>query len=162
MNLYEYDKQIELLLQESIDPETGEIKSETAFDLFEKMEGDKKQKMLNIGKYIKSESYKIDAFKEEKKRLESRMSVLVNKTDRLKQYLLDHFDEKIEDEQISISTRKSQSVCIINSELVPSNFIKELLVRSIDKTGLKNELKKNPESLKDCAIIETKFNIQLK
>jgi len=162
MNLYETNIEIEKALQNAIDPETGEIVNNEAFDLFEHLQGEKKQKMLNVAKYIKSQSYMVDAYKAEKKRVEEKMVTLNNKIERLKSYLMDHFDEKIEDEQVKISVRKSQSVNITNPELVPSDFVIEKTVRSISKADLKKALSKDPESLKDCAVIETKENIQIK
>lgn len=122
MNLYEQTKQLEFLLMSAIDIETGEILSESKLELFEQMDGQRDEKILNLGKYIKEQKIYLSALKAEKQRIDAKKKVCENNIARLTRYLFENWkDEKISDDQIQLK-RNIGTVQIKDSSLIPEAF----------------------------------------
>ena len=76
-------------------------------------------------------------------------------------YLLKLFKiEKMKTEINELSYRKSEAVVLVDETLIPTEFKKEKVSISIDKTEIKKALKEGKEI--PWAVIETRQNLQIK
>lgn len=76
-------------------------------------------------------------------------------------YLLKLFKiEKMKTEINELSYRKSEAVVLVDETLIPTEFKKEKVSVSIDKTEIKKALKEGKEI--PWAVIETRQNLQIK
>ena len=81
--------------------------------------------------------------------------------DRKIDYLLKLFKiEKMQTEINELSYRKSEAVILTDEEAIPSEYKKEKLTISVDKTEIKKAIKAGTEV--PGAIIETRQNLQIK
>lgn len=144
MKLYEIDAQIEKLIEQNMDPETGEL---TNTEEIEALAMEKEKKAENIALWIKDLEAEINALKAERDSFSKRISVAQNKEESLKRYLeLCLNGEKLETTRCRVSYRTSKSV-----EVDEDSFIRwaatnrdEFLrykMPEIDKTALKEALK---------------------
>jgi len=112
MKLYEIDEAIDSIIQQLVNPETGEINPVVEAEI-EQLEQEKENKLVNLGLLIKNTVAFIEASKAEERRLRERRQSAEKKIEWLKKYLLDHLDgDKIDLPQIRISTRNSKAVQI--------------------------------------------------
>lgn len=162
--LYEINKEIEKLIDEYVDIETGELLPE-AEQRLDELQLARQEKIVNIGLFVKNINYYIETIKAEKKRLAFLEKTATNKLEFLKNYLKYNLEpgEKIQSPQLNISWRKSVSVeetDAFNIELIEKSFPN--LIR-IKKELDKMEAKK---ILKDVNIVGLKLveknNIQIK
>lgn len=145
LRLYEITSELELvdtmIDKWAIDHE-GDITDFPLNDELDKLEGERKEKLVNIALYMKSLQAEAKAFKEEKSRLQAKERALNSKAERLKGYIEHNINEgeKIEDVKATISWRKSQKViveCMLDD--LPEEFIK--IDKSARLDAIKKELK---------------------
>jgi len=136
MKLYE----IKQKLKESIDwALSSEDPTEAIHDI-EKLEYEKIEKVLSIGKYIKNLTYDKTALKMEEDHLKERRRTIENKIQRLKDYLTYAVPgETFEDPQCKLSWRKSQKLHIADWAVVPEQFQKVKI--EPDRTALTKAFK---------------------
>ena len=140
MKLYEINEQIQNILNDFVDEETGEIKENVIADI-DKLQEEKQSKALNIAKYIKNLTAESEAIYKEETSLKSRRNKLDKQIERLSEYLvLNISGEKIKDAQIEISWRKSQFIEITNADILPKIFTAEKIVSIPDKKAIKNAI----------------------
>ncbi len=150
MKLYEINDRIyELLNQEIIDPETGEILDVNGFDQLKELELARDVKIENTGLFIKNLDADVAALKEEEKRLAERRKVKENKLNWTKRFL-DEFlksegEMKFETALVKLSFRKSESVAIADESLIPDEFIKTEIIKNPIKNDIKKALKAGHE-----------------
>jgi hypothetical protein len=167
MNLYEIDSKLNNLIESSFDEETGEILEGT--DLASaigstKMELTKKiEACACFQKNLASDAEEID---KEIQNLTARKKSTERKAEWLKNYLSNYLQgigkNKFETPKCKISFRKSQSLVVTNEEEVPKEFKKEKVTISIDKTMIKDYLKKNPSLTVNGTELVNNNNIQIK
>ncbi len=150
MKLYEINDRIyELLNQELIDPETGEILDVNGFDQLKELELARDVKIENTGLFIKNLDADIAALKEEEKRLAERRKVKENKLNWTKQFLSDFLKSenvpKFETAKLKLSFRKSESVGITDESLIPEKYIKTEIITNPMKAEIKKALKAGRE-----------------
>lgn len=154
MTLYEINKQIEDLIEKSIDPETGEFNLDE--QTFESLQIAKEQKIENIALFIKNLTAEAKAIKEEEQNLASRRKSIENKTERLKTFLSDALNgESFKTARASITWRKTKSV-EVDDDFVDWAMINDSsLLRFSDPVADKIALKKALASGEDipCARI---------
>lgn len=161
MHLYEIKNEyIELLESIEYDAETGEMINA---DRVEEIEGEFKDKAEAIACYIKDLEAEAEAIKAEQKKRMAKATAKLNKAEYLKGYLKDTMlaleMNKFETDKCEVKFRKSQSVNILNEELIPMDFKKEEITYKVDKTAIKNFIKDGGEVR--GAVLETKQNIQI-
>lgn len=147
LKLYEINDQIEILFLEiAIYAENNDGEIPAALDIeLEKLTIEKEKKVLDIARYIKSLKAEAEAIKNEMEKLKKRYNMNKNYANRLKQYLkvILHTGEKYKDSNTLLSWRKSETVKIINENIIPDIYFK------IEKTPIlsmiKTELKKGIE-----------------
>lgn len=150
MKLYEINDRIyELLNQEIIDPETGEILDVNGFDQLKELELARDVKIENTGLFIKNLDADIAALKEEEKRLAERRKAKENKANYTKQFLSDFLKNeevsKFETARCKLSFRKSESVAIDDESLIPDEYIKTETIKNPMKNDIKTALKAGKE-----------------
>ena len=142
MSLYEIDRAMEMALvkalEESVDPETGEI-LQGGFEEFEQLSEARELKLENIGAYIKNLSAQVTMLKTEEDNLKERRQATEKKIERLKGYvsnsLINANQSKFESPKVAFSFRRSTKVEVVNLDLVPEEYIKTEI-----KQGKKDEL----------------------
>ena len=156
MKLYEINAEIERLINEGIDLETGELT--ISDELYEMMKA-KDEKIENIVLLIKNSLSNVSELKAEKDKLAERERIEKNKVERLKQFLTDVLcGEKFETARCKVTYRKSVAVEIADGTELPKEYLK--IKVEPDKTALKDALKNGAE-VKGCVLVE-RSNIQIK
>ena len=85
----------------------------------------------------------------------------ISSADKQIDYLLKLFKiDKLKTEINELSYRKSEAVVLVDETLIPTEFKKEKVSVSIDKTEIKKALKEGEEI--PWAVIETRQNLQIK
>ena len=116
MKLYEIDSQITDLIDQAIDPETGEINEEVYTEL-EKLQMERDRKIENIVLWIKDLNAEALAIKTEKNALAQRQAQAEKKAESLKKYLAYALKgEKFKTARCTVSYRKSEAVEIVDEE----------------------------------------------
>ena len=157
MKLYEINQSIQDIL-DCVDPENGEI-SDILNNALTELEMAKSEKVLSIGKYLKSIDAEAKALAEEIKNLQGRKRVLDAKYEHIKNYLIANAaGESYKDTQCVISWRKSETVSIVCLEQIDDEFFQ--IKREISKTLIKDAIKAGREVL--GAEITVNNNIQIK
>ena len=167
--LYDINFAIDQLLEsnlqadeEVIDGETGII--DTVANTLDRLDIDFKDKVDNIGCFIKNLNADIDAIKNEEKKLAERRKVKENLVERLKNYLTDNLTiagySKFETARCALSFRKSKQVEINENVRLPEAFIQTKVVEQPDKKALKEAIE-NGMLIDGVSIVE-KSNIQIK
>lgn len=161
MNLYQIDQQIEALIQESVDLETGEILPDASAKL-DVLIQDKNQKIINTAKFIKNRSAFVDAMKGEIKKLSERIKSEESKMSWLEDYVKHYmaYGEKYEDPQCVVSLRKTSRVEVGDINLIPSNYRREKVEVSADKKAIAEAIKSG-STVNGAQLIET-FSLQIK
>jgi Siphovirus Gp157. len=165
MKLYEInDKIYELLNQEIMDPETGEILDINGFDQLKELEIERDTKIENTGLFIKNLEVDVSALKEEERRLAERRKVKENKLNWTKRFLDEFLKSedvaKFETPKVKMSFRKSESVNIFETAILPDEYIHEKTEYIPDKTAIKKAIKSG--AVVDGAELVESQNLQVK
>lgn len=172
-NLYEINSKLMTIFEDGFDIETGEILE--GYDL-EKALNDCEleliEKVDNIASFIKSLKAEAEAIKTEKQKLDQRMKIKNNKADRLMNYLDNYFKQtsdvtkfkKIETPRNVISYRKSESIVIDDLNKIPTEFIRDRVIKEndVDKTKIKNFLKTDSENVIEGVHLQENRNLSIK
>lgn len=159
MKLYEIKNEIESI-SNWLDPETGEF-MDGGLEYLDSIEIERKEKILSIAKKIDVMKAEEEAIKNKVKILSQRARAVSNAADRLKTYIANAMreGEKLKDEEIQISWRKSESVDVFGDPAnLPAEFLKFKI--DVDKTSLKKALK-DGLACNDAKLIE-KNNLIIK
>lgn len=161
--IFEIDRQIAELLDNSIDPETGEFLLDEG--LLEKLSMERDRKIENLLMYYKDCLASAAAIKTEIDALTARKQVLENKAERLANYADSVLKgDRFETAKVKVSYRNSTPVEVSEGCLEWLKVNRDDLLKykepDIDKKKLKKALE-NGEEIKGAAIV-TKRNIQIK
>lgn len=168
MKLYEITKEVkafEELYLECIDEETGEIKnSEVLEELQKGIEKELEKKSSGLIKYFKNEESTLETIDEEIKRLHGLKKAKEKKIKDFKNFVIYNLSnmgvKKIETELGNLSLRTSKAVEILNEELIPKEFITEVIEKKISKADIKKALDSGVEVA--GATIKENLNLQIK
>lgn len=159
MTLYEINNELERLMAEAVDEETGEI-NEVALEQIENMQMAWEEKVENIGCYIKNLRADAEAIKQEKMNLGKRQQSMEHKADRLESYLNEMMVGKtFNSPRLAISYRKSASVHCEDIFRVPDEYLR-YKEPELDKKAVKEAIK-NGEEVPGCYLEETR-SMQIK
>ena len=163
MRLFEYSQEFnslnQLLQEDEINPETGEIinNDEAIKQLFDELELNLAEKLNNSERYIIDTLSQSDTLKKEAKRLNERAKVLANKADRVKELMKDAVlatgEKKITTDLFNFSIRSSKSVHIDDLDELSREYVK--MTRTANKTLIKKALA-DGEEIPGCSMIENK------
>ena len=160
MNLYQIDREIEEVLMNLVDDETGEV-DEEKLEQLNQLNVDRKEKIENCVLFAKSLRADGDAIMNESNALKERASRKFNKAERILQYVdMSLNGEKFETERCLVTYRPSQAVEILNEELIPDELCVYKTERKPSKADIKKLLKSGKE-VKGAILVERK-NMQVK
>lgn len=132
-------------------------------DELTKLQMAKDEKRENIALYIKNIEAEAAAVKTERQVFDERYKRLMNKANRLREYLTADLDgEPFKTNRVAISFRKSESVNIVDEDAVPDRFLDISVVRKPVKANIKQYLKEAEAKGEKVpwAKLEVKKNIQ--
>lgn len=155
-SLYEINQAIMDCMMENTDMETGEILNTAQLDSLQ-MELD--SKLEGIGCWIKNLEAEAAAYKAEKDAFAARQKAAENKAASLKKYLTDFLRGcPFETLRVKVSFRKSESLEVSESAIVPEEFLKYTV--DVNKAELKKAVKAG--LVLDGVQLVQKQNIQIK
>lgn len=144
-----------------IDEETGELLN---LEQLEQIQGEFDDKASNIALYIQELQAQAEAIKNKSESLKDRQKSTTNKAERLKAYLSDMMNRagktKVETDDVRISFRKSESVEILDQQLIPEEYINARLTVTPDKVSIKKAIKSG-QNIEGAILIENQ-NLQIK
>ncbi len=116
--------------------------------LLESITGDIKEKCINIGYIIQNFELNLEALDSHVKKMQEKQYKLMTKINTLKSYLKNNLEtcdiKKIESPYFNISIKiNPAAVKIENENLLPNQYFKEIIKRSIDKKTISEDLKNN-------------------
>ena len=160
MNLYQIDREIEEVLMNLVDDETGEV-DEEKLEQLNQLNVDRKEKIENCVLFAKSLRADGDAIMNESNALKERASRKFNKAERILQYVdMSLNGEKFETERCLVTYRPSQAVEILNEDALEDRFFRVKTDRKPDKTSIKKALKAG--EVVTGAVLVDKLNMQVK
>ena len=158
-SLYEINKSIEELTEKMVDPETGEINEEVMAQL-EQLDMDMDEKLENYGLVMKQLMAEASILIDESKALKRRAEVKLNKYGRMEQLVkMVQNGKPKEYKRVKFGFRPSQSVEVVNEELVPDEYC----IFKTDRKPQKREIKKllnEGKEVPGCVLVEHE-NLQL-
>ena len=162
MNIYELKAQFSKL---QVMIENGDFTEEELQDTFESLDFDLEEKAENYGLVIKNLESQANGLDAELKRLSERKSSIAKNIKRMQDNLLDAMVEtknlKFSTPHFAFGTRKSTSVGIfVGTDKLPSEYVKEKISLSADKTAIGKALKAGKE-VYGAELIE-KLNFSMK
>ena len=155
MTLYEINEQIQNILENCYDPETGEIYDEELMVQYDSLRLQREEKAENVACYIKNLRAESAAIKEEAKKLAARAKSAENKADHLEDYLQYCLQgEKLNTTRCAVSYRKSKKVEFDENRLfeVPEKYLR-YKDPELDKKAVTEALKAG-EEVPGCKLVE--------
>jgi len=163
MTLFNYSQEFnslnQLLQEDEVNPETGEIinNDEAIKQLFDELELNLAEKLENSQRYIIDTLSQANTLKVEATRLNQRAKVLANKAERVKELMKDAIlatgEKKITTDLFNFSIRSSKSVHIDDLEELSREYVK--MTRTANKTLIKKALSEG-EEIAGCSMVENK------
>ena len=166
LKIYEIPSQIQAALNAlEVDEETGEI---VGWDKLEALTESATTKIANCARFLQYAQVQIDAMKDAEEKIKARRQSAQNFVDKLSvkvvQALLAMPDgkRKIEEPDIKVSTRKSESVSLDDESLLDKKFVKVEVItkQSPDKKAIKEAIKAG-EEVKGAHLC-TNYSLQIK
>lgn len=163
MTIFEIDRQILEMVENSVDPETGELVLDE--EKLEKLSMEKDRKIENLLMLYKDTLAQADAIKSEVDALAERQKSLMNKAERLKTFAgVVLRGEPFETAKVKVSYKNSESVETTEEFIAWAKANRDDLLRykepEADKKKIKEALK-NGDSLRGASIV-TKQGMQIK
>lgn len=159
MTLYEIDAEILALMDQAVDPETGEI-NESVYEDLDRLQMDREHKVEAIALAYKNAKADAEAYKAEKMSFAKKQSAAENNAERLKNYLAYALNgEKFKTSKVSVSYRKSETVNYTDIDMVPKQYIR-YKDPEVDKVNLKDALKMGAKI--PGVWLEEKQNVQVR
>lgn len=162
MKLYEISEHLQTLIDNAIDPETGEFDESLSGEL-DCLQGALEDKALNIAAYIVGMQRFSEALKAEQAKLAARRKSVDSQIDWLSDYLNHNLnnDNPIQNECVRISWRKSERVHLnVPDSEIDERFRREFTTYKADKDEIKKHIKDG--GLVNGAELRTYKNIQIK
>jgi hypothetical protein len=127
-------------------------------------QNDIQTKAINYAYLIKAFGYDLYYIENEIKRLQELKKAKNNAIDRMKESISNAMNiygiEKVDSPTLKLSLRKSESVEVMNEEIIPSHFFTVKEVKTVNKTKIKEAIK-NGENVFG-AILQVNNNLQIK
>lgn len=162
-SLYEITNALQVLQEKDIDEMTDEEKLE----LEEKLKELLISKSGSVIKFIQNVQSNIDALKNEEQRLKSVRQYLENKQEKFEEYVIKCMDkieakEIITDSGILRTRNNPLSVEIINEDLIPNKYKKQVIETKIDKNAIKDDFKTTGEMIDGIKYVTDKKSLNIK
>lgn len=160
MKIYEINAALEEALSNlTVDEETGEI---VGMEQIQALQMAKEEKLLSIGKYIKSLDAEVNALYKELNALDTRIMQKEKQQDRLVYFIESEAEKgkKLEDPQCVLSWRKSVKTKIENEAVLPREYIRIKSSEAPDLSAISKAIKEGKDV--PGAILEQRWNLQIK
>ena len=146
--------------------ENEELTKEEQSLLSQEVEKELINKSSSIIAYVQNNEALSKAIDDEIDRLTEMKKRLKNKTDKFKEQVLNNMDrlgiEKVTTNIGKLAIRKNPiSVEILNENIVPDEFKKEVVKTNIDKTAIKNYFKETGEIIPGTVINTDKYSLRI-
>lgn len=146
--------------------ENEELTEEEQSLLSQEVEKELINKSSSIIAYVQNNEALSKAIDDEIDRLTEMKKRLKNKTDKFKEQVLNNMDrlgiEKVTTNIGKLAIRKNPiSVEILNENIVPDEFKKEVVKTNIDKTAIKNYFKETGEIIPGTIINTEKYSLRI-
>ena len=146
--------------------ENGELTEEEQSLLSQEVEKELINQSNGIIAYMQNNEALSKAIDDEIDRLTEMKKKLKNKTDKFKEQVLNNMDrleiEKVTTNIGKLAVRKNPiSVEILNENIVPEEFKKEVVKTNIDKTAIKNYFKETGEIIPGTIINTDKYSLRI-
>lgn len=164
MKLYELANAMDAVINGGLvfDEETGEVLFDA--ESLEALECELDQKLEACGIVIKETLAEAEAIKAEESRLKERRQRKEKEAERLKDYVLHCMEQtgarKIDTARVALSTRKSETVEVLNEASVPREFVKVKTTEAVDKAAVKKAIKAGG-NVAGCELLE-RISLQVK
>ena len=167
-SLYQIDEKLMMAFNYGCDEDGVILEEQELNNYIESLTMQLDNKVENIALYIKNLESDAEQIKQEKMKLQKRQQVAENHAQYLKKYLANflqyHEINKFETPKCKVSFRKSTTVEITDLEKIPQEFIKprKLTDNDVNKTDIKDYLKKHQDETIDGINIKENQNISIK
>lgn len=141
MNLFEIDKAYTKIFVNTVDPETGEVVGEHLdVESLQELAAERREKVENIGLFIKNETAKAQAIADELKAMQVRKKAHENRVEALKRYLLKFGGgENVETARVCVKYSAGRESTVIDApENIPENY--RVYTFKPDKTAIKKAI----------------------
>ena len=155
MTLYEINNAIQDVLDNALDPETGEILDDALMASYDQLRMDRNEKIENIGCFIKNLEADAKAIREEEKSLADRRRAAENKAEHLRNYLQFCLaGEKFQSPRLAVSFRKSKKLEFDEAHLydIPDDYLR-YKEPELDKKRITEALKAG-EIIEGCKLVD--------
>lgn len=166
LKIYEIPSQIQAALDAlEVDDETGEI---IGWEKLDALKESATEKIANTARYIRHVQAQIEAMKVAKANIDARLKTAQRFVDWLSVKTVEGLlampdgKRKIEEPDIKVSTRKSESVSLDDESLLDKKFVKVEVItkQSPDKRAIKEAIKSG-EEVKGARLC-TNYSLQIK
>lgn len=155
--VYDYNHEIQNAFELAIDPETGEIIDDLAFQRLTDLQMEREEKCEAVALMTKDLAAQIAACGDAIKDIQAKKDALESRMERAKEWLAATLaGDKIKTAAVSVSYRKSSSVSIRNEGLLPEAYFRVKTLREPDKVAIKAAIK-NGELVPGAEIVERKL-----
>ncbi len=151
MKLYELDQEIEKVEEAYnvyAEEHSGDITDFPYEAQYKALQGERDEKLLNLGSWFKNLSVQSKAYADELKVMQQKKKVIDNKMQWVKNFINSYLKvgEKINDTRVQLSWRKSETVAVVeNFDLSTlQNFFK-VIEEKVDKTKVKQHMKQGKQ-----------------
>lgn len=150
----------DLMLSEEINEE----EKEQALEVLKGMIKDKSTEVIGLEKNME---FVINAMKEEEDRIKQNRKILENKLERYKGYIMSCMNiletEKLETPRGSITIATNpMSVEILDENLIPNKYKKQVIETKIDKDMIKRDFKNTGEVIEGVKFVTDKKSLRFK
>lgn len=162
-SLYEITNALQVLQERDID----EMSEEEKIELQKGLEELLLKKSGSVIQFMQNIQSNIDALKNEEQRLKSVRQYLENRQEKFQDYVMSCMNkieakEIITDSGILKIRNNPLSVEILDEDLIPNKFKKQVVETKIDKNAIKDEFKKTGEMLDGVRYITDKKSLNIK
>lgn len=162
-SLYEITNALKILQEKDIE----EMTEEELKNLEEELQDLLIKKSGSVIQFIQNVQSNIEAIKNEEKRLKEVRQYLENRQEKFEEYVIKCMDkikakEIITDSGIMRIRNNPLSVEVINEDLVPNKYKKQVIDVKIDKNKIKEDFKNSGEMLDGVEYITTKKSLNIK
>lgn len=164
MTMYEINEEIYRIMSEDNDVE---VEGSTTYDSMAMLDDllmAREVKLDNVGMYVKELSAMAQAIKDEEQSLVKRRKTLESKAEYLKKYLSQSLqsqgDTKFISPRLVLTFRKSESVNVIDENLISDCYKRVVETKTVDKAVIKQAIKEG--EIVPGAELVTSYNLQIK
>lgn len=163
-SLYQIDQYTQAAI-EKLNAMEGDVSEVVIRDTIEAVKGELNVKRQSVAAYIKNTMFDIEAMKQYKKNMDNRIKKAESLIERLKSSLLWSMeksgDTKVESSELTIYLKNNPPCVVVNNEdLIPHEYMREIVKYDPDKDRIKNALKLGVDI--PGAHLETKKRIEIK